>query len=114
MEKQHRGSRTHKDVLAKTVQTAWDRMNPSVLSKINERWKRVLHIVLADGGDNGNTDSFRGERFTEIFGELFVAEPENDQAPTNIGSEGEDDDDEDDNNDDNDDAWPEGGVSVHG
>jgi hypothetical protein len=102
VEKQHKGKRTHNDVLARTVQEAWEQMDASSLTKIHERWKRVLRIVQEHHGDNAQIDAFRGKLFTEVFGELLVAaELENGQDDS---EEDDDHDDEDDDNDDNDDA----------
>jgi hypothetical protein len=94
VEKQHRGMRTHVDVIAKSVETTWEQMNSSALTKINERWERVLRIVEADDGDNRMVDSIRGQLFTAIFG-AAIQVPESDEV-----------DEDDDNADPGD--WPEG------
>ena len=81
-------------------------MNASALTKIYERWLRVLTIVRDDKGDNAKIDMYRGELFNAVFGALLVEESENGQVPAHDDSAADEDDDDADNNDD--DAWPEG------
>ena len=93
VEKQHRGKRTHNDVLAKTVFEAWEQIETSALTKIYERWLRVLTIVEQDGGDNKSVDKYRGELFTAIFGAIIEAR-EKEQADDGDSAAGSDDEDE--------------------
>jgi hypothetical protein len=50
--------------LARTIEAVWGHQwDDSVVEKVYQRWKRVLKLIIADGGDNRLTDSHRGELF---------------------------------------------------
>ncbi|MGH7974629.1 MAG: hypothetical protein ACREBR_03820 [bacterium] len=49
------------DVLAKSVVCAWERLDPEVLTKVANRWKLVLQLILEDDGDNRLVETRRGK-----------------------------------------------------
>ena len=55
-------NRQDKDVLAKTVKTAWQEFSPDVMTKVYRKWKRVVqHLIPLDDGGNRYVEEFRGK-----------------------------------------------------
>ena len=48
----HKNKVMQADVLADSVEKAWDVLSSSVLTKVHERWKLVLKLILAGKGSN--------------------------------------------------------------
>ena len=60
VEKKHRLLVLNKDVLAKTVETAFPCLDDAVLTRIHERWIKVLDLIITDKGNNDMVEQDRG------------------------------------------------------
>ena len=60
VEKNHRLLVLNKDVLAKTVEAAFPCLNDDVLTRIHERWIKVLDLIITDKGNNDMVEKDRG------------------------------------------------------
>ena len=56
----HKNKVMQADVLADSVEKAWDVLSSSVLTKVHERWKLVLNLILAGKGSNDLVEKHRG------------------------------------------------------
>ena len=52
VEKKHRLLLLNKDVLAKTVEAAFPCLDDTVLTRIHDRWLKVLDLIITDKGNN--------------------------------------------------------------
>ena len=48
------------NVLAETVEQAWDDFQTATIGKVYKRWKRVLELIKLDGGGNRYVEELRG------------------------------------------------------
>ena len=60
VEKKHRLLLLNKDVLAKTVEAAFLCLDHNVLTRIYERWIKVLDLIITDKGNNDMVEKDRG------------------------------------------------------
>ena len=84
VEKKHRLLSLHKDVLARTVEAAFPCLDDAVLTRIHERWLKVLDLIIEDKGNNNMVEKNRGLKknpMKEIQEELEVGETEEDLIP---------------------------------
>ena len=60
VEKRHRLLILNKDILSKTVESGFLQLNDDVLTRIHDRWLRVLDLIIADKGNNDKVEQNRG------------------------------------------------------
>ena len=97
VEKCHRGRRSNVDALWYTMEQAWVTLERRVFENVWERWKKVLKIIIADGGDNKLVDAMRGSLYTSIIlpkYEAAMKEIEREDAALEDYRDEDDDDDD--------------------
>ena len=57
----HRGKVMQSDELSKTVHQAFNEITSDVLTKVHERWKMVLHLIVSGKGTNEVVEEHRGK-----------------------------------------------------
>ena len=60
VEEQHRTHTMQNDVLASSIDRAFNNLQESVLANVHNRWKKVLRIIVATNGDNNRIEKYRG------------------------------------------------------
>ena len=63
IEKLSFGKRKDKEVLASTVEKAWDQFEETKLTNIWHRWRLVLDLIIEDEGGDRLVESRRGKLF---------------------------------------------------
>ena len=63
VEKLHFGCMKEPHALARTVNKAWEELEPVKLTNVFNRWKRVLDLIIDDDGGNRKVESQRGKLF---------------------------------------------------
>jgi hypothetical protein len=67
VEKAHRNLTTScLAALHRSVERAWISFNSEKITKVYQRWKKVLDLIIVDHGDNKLVDSHRGELFVPL------------------------------------------------
>ena len=76
-------NRKEVDVLARTVNEAWDKFEPQKLTNIWNRWRMVLDLIIEDEGGDRLVESRRGKLYRapadeaeDLVTEVEVAEEE--------------------------------------
>ena len=60
VEEQHRSCTMQNDVLAASIQRAYNNIQDSSLANVHNRWKKVLKIIISSKGDNNCIEKYRG------------------------------------------------------
>lgn len=99
VETKHRSLVMRNDVLADTVEEAFNELSSDVLGRVHNRWLKVLDLIIAKGGENTNIDKFRGKKEIRLplINELAfdsTNSTEQDQEDTNSVASTEEEDDE--------------------
>ena len=63
VEKLHFGCMKENNALARTVDKAWEELEPVKLTNVFNRWKLVLDLIIDDEGGNRKVESKRGKLF---------------------------------------------------
>ena len=63
VEKLHFGCMKEPNALARTVNKAWEELEPAKLTNVFNRWKLVLDLIIDDDGGNQKVESKRGKLF---------------------------------------------------
>ena len=74
VEKQHVGSLKEANCLARTVDRAWEDLEPVKLENVWNRWRLVLDLIIEDDGGNQLVESKRGKLFRAPPDEAEVIE----------------------------------------
>ena len=82
VEKQHIGCMKDTNCLAKTVDTAWNDLDPVNLENVWNRWRLVLDLIIDDDGGNRLVESKRGKLFHAPPEEAEVIEDVLDEEET--------------------------------
>ena len=61
-----------KNALARTVDRAWDDLDPVSLANILNRWWLVLDVIIDDNGGNRTEESKRGKLFLDSLQEVEI------------------------------------------
>ena len=61
-----------KNALARTVDRAWDDLDPVSLANILNRWWLVLDVIIDDNGGNRTEESKRGNIFLGSLQEVEI------------------------------------------
>lgn len=64
VEKLHWEKRREKEALWRTVEKAWDELEPVKLTNVYNRWRLVLDLIIQDEGGNRLVESKRGKLFS--------------------------------------------------
>ena len=73
VQKEHFRKVKRQDALAASVETAWEGFgNKTILAKIHERWKQVMHLIIQADGGNELVEADRG-----LTSSLFNVDTEN-------------------------------------
>ena len=66
VEEVHKNCTMQHDVLAKSINLAFERLNEEVLTKIHKRWIKVFKIIVMKGGENDHVEKFYSDTSTVI------------------------------------------------
>ena len=61
VEEIHKNCTMQYDVLAGSINTAFENLDDSILTRIHDCWVKVLKIIIQSAGDNQQVDKFRGD-----------------------------------------------------
>jgi len=89
VEKMHFKKRTNADVLARTVEQAWDAFEPIKLTNVWNRWKMVLDLIIDDNGGNALVETKRGKLYRTPSAVAVEPGLEDDTSNTNADDESE-------------------------
>jgi len=62
--------------LCRTVDRAWDKLEAIKLENVYNRWKRVLDLIIEDGGGNSKVESKHGKLYRKPSNEAENLEDE--------------------------------------
>ena len=62
VEELHKNLTMQNDVLAASVDTAFENLSSRALTRIYERWGKVLNIIMKDAGDNSKVEKYCGAK----------------------------------------------------
>ena len=84
VEKAHHRHRKEKEALCRTVEKAWEDLDPIKLTNVYNRWKMVLDLIIEDNGGDALVESKRGKLF-HVPSEEAEDLDEGDAAPDESG-----------------------------
>ena len=63
VEKMHFRKRTNANAIARTVEAAWEELEPVKMTNVWNRWKMVLDLIIDDNGGNALVETKRGKLY---------------------------------------------------
>ena len=81
VEKKHRLLLLNKDVLAKTVEATFPCLDDTVLTRIHDRWLKVLDLIITDKGNDDMVEKDRGLKKNPMDSGIRDVDTEDDIIP---------------------------------